>query len=196
MVNLKMIDTQGYGIHSMFLSQRNRCLPMPDYESTKEKVVLRIPGTVIDENYSQMLLENTSIGLDEAVLLDALQKKKPLSAEAIKLLKRDGLVEGRGKNIFISKYVALATNQEKEHSQAKGLSNTNYRNIILDYLRDYGELSKSQIYAMLQQYLPTTLDDRQKKSKVENLLSSLRMAGRIQYNVSKKWVLSKLDKTS
>ena len=39
-----------------------------------------------------MLLENTSIGLDEAVLLDALQKKKPLSAEAIKLLKRDGLV--------------------------------------------------------------------------------------------------------
>jgi len=111
-------------------------------------------------------------------------------------LKRDGLVEGRGKNIFISKYVALATNQEKEHSQAKGLSNTNYRNIILDYLRDYGELSKSQIYAMLQQYLPTTLDDRQKKSKVENLLSSLRMAGRIQYNVSKKWVLSKMDKTS
>ncbi len=67
-----------------------------------------------------MLLENTSIGLDEAVLLDALHKKKPLSAEAIKLLKRDGLVEGRGKNIFISKYVALATNQEKEHSQAKG----------------------------------------------------------------------------
>jgi ATP-dependent DNA helicase RecG len=196
MVNLKMIDTQGYGIHSMFLSQRNRCLPMPDYESTKEKVVLRIPGTVIDENYSKMLLENTSIGLDEAVLLDALQKKKPLSAEAIKLLKRDGLVEGRGKNIFISKYVALATNQEKEHSQAKGLSNTNYRNIILDYLRDYGELSKSQIYAMLQQYLPTTLDDRQKKSKVENLLSSLRMAGRIQYNISKKWVLSKMDKTS
>ena len=54
-----------------------------------------------------MLLENTSIGLDVAVLLDALQKKKPLSAEAIKLLKRDGLVEGRGKNIFISKYVVL-----------------------------------------------------------------------------------------
>lgn len=50
------------------------------------------------------------------------KKKKPLSAEAIKLLKRDGLVEGCGKNIFISKYVALATNQEKEHSQAKGLS--------------------------------------------------------------------------
>ena len=80
----------------------------------KQSVVVFCPRNLI------VLLENTSIGLDEAVLLDALQKKKPLSAEAIKLLKRDGLVEGREKNIFISKYVALATNQEKEHSQAKG----------------------------------------------------------------------------
>ena len=110
---------------------------------------------------------------------------------AIRLLKKNGLVEVRGKNIFISKYVALATSQEMEHSQAKGLSNTNYRNIIVDYLKDYGELSKSQIFAMLQQHLPTNLDERQKKSKIENLLSSLRMAGRIRYNASKKWVLSK-----
>ena len=174
MVNLKMIDTQGYGIHSMFLSQRNRCLPMPDFESTKDKVVLRIPGTVIDEDYSKMLLENTSIGLDEAVLLDALQKKKPLSAEAVKLLKKNGLVEGRGKNVFISKYVALATNQEMEHSQAKGLSNTNYRNIIVDYLKDYGELSKRKLLEMLEPHLPKSLDEKQKKYKVENLLASMR----------------------
>ena len=174
MVNLRMIDTQGYGIHSMFLSQRNRYLPMPDYESTKEKVVLRIPGTVIDEDYSKMLLENTSIGLDEAVLLDALQKKKSLSADAIKLLKKDGLVEGRGKNIFISKYVALATSQETEHSQAKGLSNANYRNIIADYLKDYGELSKRKVLEMLEPHLPKSLDEKQKKYKVENLLASMR----------------------
>lgn len=174
MVNLRMVDTQGYGIHSMFLSQRNRYLPMPDYESTKEKVVLRIPGTVIDEDYSKMLLENTSIGLDEAVLLDALQKKKSLSADAIKLLKKDGLVEGRGKNIFISKYVALATSQETEHSQAKGLSNANYRNIIADYLKDYGELSKRKVLEMLEPHLPKSLDEKQKKYKVENLLASMR----------------------
>ena len=190
MVNLKMIDTQGYGIHSMFLSQRNRCLPMPDYESTKEKVVLRIPGTVIDEDYSKMLLENTSIGLDEAVLLDALQKKKPLSVEAVKLLKKEGLVEGRGKNIFISKYVALATNQEMEHSQAKGLSNTNYRNIILDYLKDYGELSKRKVLEMLDPHLPKNLDDKQKKYKVENLLAAMRRDGIVVCQKSK-WSLKK-----
>ena len=190
MVNLKMIDTQGYGIHSMFLSQRNRCLPMPDYESTKEKVVLRIPGTVIDEDYSKMLLENTSIGLDEAVLLDALQKKKTLSVEAVKLLKKDGLVEGRGKNIFISKYVALATNQEMEHSQAKGLSNTNYRNIILDYLKDYGELSKRKVLEMLDPHLPKNLDDKQKKYKVENLLAAMRRDGIVVCQKSK-WSLKK-----
>jgi ATP-dependent DNA helicase RecG len=31
MVNIKMIDTQGYGIHKMFVSQKERFLPMPDY---------------------------------------------------------------------------------------------------------------------------------------------------------------------
>ena len=79
----------------------------------KQSVVDFCPRNLI------VLLENTSIGLDVAVLLDALQKKKPLSAEAIKLLKRDGLVEGREKT-FSYRNVALATNQEKEHSQAKG----------------------------------------------------------------------------
>ena len=137
-----------------------------------------------------MLLENTSIGLDEAVLLDALQKKKPLSVEAVKLLKKEGLVEGRGKNIFISKYVALATNQEMEHSQAKGLSNTNYRNIILDYLKDYGELSKRKVLEMLDPHLPKNLDDKQKKYKVENLLAAMRRDGIVDCQKSK-WSLKK-----
>lgn len=36
-VNIKMIDTQGYGIHKMFVSQKERYLPMPDYDlSTAE----------------------------------------------------------------------------------------------------------------------------------------------------------------
>ena len=60
-----------------------------------------------------VLLENTSIGLDEAVLLDALQKKKPLSAEAIKLLKRDGLVEGRGKKHFHIEICSLGDKSRK-----------------------------------------------------------------------------------
>jgi ATP-dependent DNA helicase RecG len=39
MVNLKMIDTQGYGIHEMFKRQKDRFLPMPDYDKSQENYV-------------------------------------------------------------------------------------------------------------------------------------------------------------
>jgi ATP-dependent DNA helicase RecG len=43
---------------------------MPNYDkSDSDTVVLTLPGNVIDENYSLMLLENTNIGLTTAVLI-------------------------------------------------------------------------------------------------------------------------------
>ena len=70
-MNIRMIDTQGYGIHKMYQSQKDRYLPMPDYDlSTADEVVLNLPGTIIDENYSLMLLANQDMSLMDAVLLD------------------------------------------------------------------------------------------------------------------------------
>ena len=52
MVNLNLIDTQGGGIKKMFLLQKNRYFPMPDYDLKEpDKVKVRIIGKVIDENY-------------------------------------------------------------------------------------------------------------------------------------------------
>ena len=45
MVNLGMIGTMGYGIHTMSLSQKSRYLPLPDYSlSEAQKVILQIFG--------------------------------------------------------------------------------------------------------------------------------------------------------
>ena len=64
MVNLGMIDRLGYGIHTMYLSQKNRYFPLPDYElSEPQKVVLQIYGHSIDENYSKLLIENKDLPL-------------------------------------------------------------------------------------------------------------------------------------
>ena len=35
MVNLKMVDSQGFGIHEMYQHQRERFLPMPDYNTSE-----------------------------------------------------------------------------------------------------------------------------------------------------------------
>ena len=69
---------------------------MPDYDkSDSDTVVLPLPGTVIDENYSLLLLENSDIDLTTTVLLDKVQKGKPITDDAIKLLRKKGLIEGR-----------------------------------------------------------------------------------------------------
>ena len=59
------------------------------------RIMLTIPGNVIDENYSLLLIENADIDLTTAVLLDKVQKGKPISDDAIKMLRKRKLIEGR-----------------------------------------------------------------------------------------------------
>ena len=123
MVNINMIDSQGYGIHKMFQSQKYRFLPMPDYDlSTATEVILNMPGTVIDINYSLMLLANQSLSLTDALLLDQVQKGRALPTSAVAMLRKRKLIEGRLHNIFVSKNVAQSTDQKVEYSKHKGLA--------------------------------------------------------------------------
>ncbi|HDH00932.1 MAG TPA: transcriptional regulator, partial [Nitrospirae bacterium] len=94
MVNLNMIDTLGGGIKKMFILQRNRHFPMPDYDLKEpDKVKVRIIGKVIDENYTKMLINKTDLSLKTVICLDKVQKKIKLSRDEHKLLKTQKLVE-------------------------------------------------------------------------------------------------------
>ncbi len=69
MVNLNMIDTQGGGIKKMFLMQRSRYFPMPDYDlRDPKKVKVKIIGKVIDEKYTRLLVNKTDLSLKTVVL--------------------------------------------------------------------------------------------------------------------------------
>lgn len=187
MVNVKMIDTQGYGIHTMYEKQRERYLPMPDYdESSPEKVVLKLHGSIIDENYSQILMERKDLTLSETVLLDWVQKHKPISSEAIDLLRKKNLVEGRKPNVYVSKHIAKATGKEVEYIQEKGFSDRNYREMILDALKEHKELSKEKLNALMLPVFPKSLSEEQKKRKLTNMLHYLRSKGAISYDNRKK----------
>ena len=175
MVNIKMIDTQGYGIHKMFVSQKERFLPMPDYDlSTTDEVILNMPGTIIDENYSLMLLANQDLSLTDAVLLDQVQKGHRISAEAVAMLRKRKLIEGRLPHIYVSKDVAQATDQKVEYSKHKGLADKKCEALLLDSLKDHGTLTKQEIVRLLWDVLPDQLDDKQRMNKIDNLLRRLR----------------------
>ena len=180
MVNIKMIDTQGYGIHKMFVSQKERYLPMPDYDkSTATEVVLTLPGTVIDENYSLLLLENRNLSLTDAVLLDSVQKGKRISSEAVAMLRKRKLIEGRLPHIFIAKDIAQVTDQKIEYTKHKGLDDKKCEALLLDSLKDHGSLTKPEIVHLLWDVLPDQLDDKQKNNKLDYLLKKLRMSGKV-----------------
>ncbi len=178
MVNIKMIDTQGYGIHKMFQSQKNRYLPMPDYDlSTSDEVVLNLPGTIIDVNYSLMLMENQSLTLTDAVLLDQVQKGHSISSEAVAMLRKRKLIEGRLPHIFVSKNIAQATDQKVEYSKHKGLDFKKCKALLLEALEDHQSLSREEIDRLWWNLLPDTLSDKQKKAKVGNMLTKIREEG-------------------
>ena len=180
MVNIKMIDTQGYGIHKMFVSQKERFLPMPDYDlSTADEVVLNLPGTIIDENYSLMLLANQDLSLTDAVLLDQVQKGKAIGSEAVAMLRKRKLIEGRLPHIYVAKDIAQATGQKVEYSKHKGLADKKCEALLLDSLNDHKILSKQEIVRLLWDVLPDQLDDKQKNTKVYNILRKLRESGKI-----------------
>ena len=81
MVNFNMIDTVSRGIKKMFNEQRRRHFPMPDYEIDvlNKEVGVTIYGNTINEKYTQLLKENTTLTLEDCVLLDSVQKGRRIS---------------------------------------------------------------------------------------------------------------------
>ncbi|MCM1501720.1 MAG: hypothetical protein NC115_03510 [Bacteroidales bacterium] len=197
MVNIKMIDSQGYGIHNMFIRQKERFLPMPDYDGTSdERVVMHMPGTVIDENYSLLLMEHTELDLMDAILLDCLQKGKRINDNAIDMLRKKHLIEGRRPDVYIAKSVAQSVDQKIEYSRHKGLDAKSCEAMLLDALRDHGKLTRQEIDQLLWDVLSDKLDDKQRKSKIGNLLSKLKAKGLVSNstrgNISEWWLNFKI----
>ena len=190
MVNIKMIDTQGYGIHKMFQSQKERYLPMPDYDqSTADEVVLNLPGTVIDENYSLMLLANQNLSLTDAVLLDQVQKGKLISDAAIKKLRKQKLIEGRKPHLYVSKQIAKSTNKEVEYTLKKGFDELECQEWIIKALKDHTALSRKQVDELLWGKLPISYTEEQKRVKIKNLLAKMRKQHIIEVGEDRLWHL-------
>lgn len=191
MVNLGMIDTMGYGIHTMYQSQRKRFFPLPDYNlSEPQKVVLQIFGHSIDENYTKLLMERNDLPLDIVVLLDKVQKKKSITADAAKLLKKKKLIEGRKPNYYVAASVAVKTSQEVDYIKLRGIDDDYIQKVITDYLTKFKTGKRKDFESILLKRLPDILSIAQKQTKIKNNLQYLRRKGIIEVD-GKVWKMSK-----
>jgi ATP-dependent DNA helicase RecG len=171
MENLNMIDTIGSGIRKMFLKQRDRFFPLPDYDlSDSEHVVVKIPGRILDPNYTRLLIENSDIDLTIVMLLDKVQKQILISKDEHKVLKLKKLVEGRFPNIFVSSVVAVSVSDKARYIQNRAFDNQHYKNLIIAFIKEYGSATRQEIDSLLIDKLSNVLDTKQKRTKIRNLL--------------------------
>ena len=190
MFNLKMVDTAGGGIRKMFNYQRERFFPMPEYDLSEGKVKVTVIGKVLDLDFTRVLARNPKLSLEQIIALDKVQKRKKLTDGEIKNLKDFGLIEGRKPNYIISAKTAasLSNNELKaQYIKNRGLDDEHYKKLILEYLKKFGKSPRKNIETFLWDKLPDILTETQKKNKVTNLLSALRISGKIQNSGYSEW---------
>ncbi|MDC3413826.1 hypothetical protein NC800_10515 [Aquibacillus sp. 3ASR75-286] len=128
MVNLNMIDTIGSGIRKMFLLQKKRFFPLPDYDLDNDKrVTVKIFGKIIDLNYTKMLINHADLDLDTVILLDKVQKSKPISKEQAGKLRKNKLIEGRYPNIYVSSKIAALTGDKSSYIKNRAFDKEHYK---------------------------------------------------------------------
>ena len=188
--NLKMVDTAGGGIRKMFNYQRERFFPMPEYDLSEGKVKVAVIGKILDLDFTRVLARNPKLSLEQIIALDKVQKRKKLTNGEIKNLKDFGLIEGRKPNYIISAKTAasLSNNELKaQYIKNRGLDDKHYKKLILEYLKKFGRSPRKNIETFLLDKLPDILTETQKKNKITNLLSSLRISGKIQNSGYSEW---------
>ncbi len=196
MVNLGMIETEGGGIKEMFTIQRRRFFPLPTYELDKpDEVKVHIPGKIIDENYTRLLITNAELDLRTVILLDKVQKKRLIAREEHTLLKKKKFVEGRYPNLFVSAGIADITGKKAEYIRNRPFDNDYYKQLVIKFLKKYGSAARKDINELLFDKLSDVLNDRQKNKKIDNLLHEMAKKNKVIRNIGSfrfpKWVLNK-----
>lgn len=198
MVHFNMIDTVGRGIKKIYTEQRNRFFPMPDYDIDNENrtVGVTIYGKMLDEKYTELLKRENNLTLKECIWLDAVQKHRPITKQAIEHLRQRKLVEGKGKNITISLGVARMTHQVAQYTRNKGLAYDTLKKLILQLAHNAGGdgFKRSEAFEGLEQALPSLKDYKAKQYYITRILVKMQEEGLLK-TVNKKWFITEMGET-
>lgn len=175
MVNLRMIDTIWSGIKKSFTIQKNRLFPLPDYDFSDNRVQVTIYWTVLDINYARKLVEIPWLSLSDIMLLDKIQKKKPITTIDAKYLKSKKLIEWRYPHLHISFDIAQKTDQVGDYIMKKA-NIDEQRNKIFDFIKRHPKwVAKKKIYDFIcnNQIFEVWLSEKESKKRLQNILSYL-----------------------
>ena len=157
---------------------------------------MEIPGRILDERYTRLLMANTELDLATIMLLDRVQKRQRIHPDEHRRLKAAKLVEGRYPNLIVAAQVAAVTGEKAKHIRDGGLDNRYYKDLITELIGKHQPVSREEINELLLDKLPEVLNQDQKMDKIHNLVSSL--SGQRIRNIgsrrNSKWVLIEENK--
>ena len=180
MTMLNLIDHMGYGIKRMYQDQVKRYFPLPDYDFSRHgEVKLTIPGAVIDQAYSQTLIANTDLAIQDIIALDRVQKRLPITADEARRLRRKKLLEGRKPNYRVNIDIATQTGHTLDYVRNRPQHDAHYQKLILDLLETSGSANRKDIESLLRPLLRGTMEEYQIPGKISRLLTHLRKTNTI-----------------
>lgn len=178
MVLFHMIDTATLGIRRAYNIQKAKYFPMPDYNiSSGTQVEVTVYGKTIDDNYMHILYDHQDLDLQTVFLLDRVQKGLPLDKADVDKLRAAKLVEGRISSLFLSASASKSIDDSASYIKNKGFDDKYYKDLVVEYLKQYKSAKKKDIRNLLWGKLPEALSDTQKENKIRNLLTSMKKAG-------------------
>lgn len=186
MTELNLIDQMGYGIHRMVRDQVRRFLPLPDYDlpSNPAEVRLTLPGAVIDEAYTKLLMVRTDLSLEDVLALDRVQKNLPIPPKAAQRLRKEMLVEGRGRSLHVAAAVAAATDAKAHYIRTR--ANDDYMaTLVTEFVDKFGSATRAEVDSLLWDKVGDGLSTDERSAKISNLLAKLKRAGKIRNSGSR-----------
>ncbi len=194
MVNLRMIDTMGFGIRQvMFRGQAKRFLPLPEYDLSRPgHVTLHLTGQFLDENYSRTLQAHPDLEWTDILALDRIQKGHFPDDAVLRSLRKRGLIEGRKPHLRITPDFASQPEARADYLRHRAFDDGYYCKLVLDYLAEFGSGKRADFDRLLTDKLSDALTLKQKERKIGNLLQILRRQGKIEAHGIKKAAVWKL----
>lgn len=178
MAAFHMIDTATLGIRRAYNIQKAKYFPMPDYNvSSGTQVEVTIYGKTLNDSYMHILYDHQDLDLQTVFLLDRIQKGLPVEREDVDRLRSQKLVEGRLTSLYLSASAAKSIDESTAYIKNKGFDDKYYKDLIVEYLKQYGKAKKKDIRELLWDKLPDVLSDVQKENKIRNMLTMLKKQG-------------------
>ena len=175
MAAFHMIDTATLGIRRAYNIQKAKYFPMPDYNvSSGTQVEVTIYGKTLNDSYMHILYDHQDLDLQTVFLLDRIQNGLPVEKEDVDRLRSQKLVEGRLTSLYLSASAAKSIDESTNYIKNKGFDDKYYKDLIVEYLKQYGKAKKKDIRDLLWDKLPDALSDVQKENKIRNMLTALR----------------------